>query len=243
MILVDSRTGSAELLPHIIRLGVKAELSHLEFGDVCFEGKGPKGSIYVGVERKTLNDMLHCIDDSRYAAHQLPGMNRMYDKSFLALEGIWACGSPPYYEGILMTSKGVGWFPLTYRTRRVMYSKLYRYLISISLSGVIITYSMDIIQTAANIVNSFHYFQKRWEDHTSLLETQKLAIPDMRGKPSLVRRWAAELPGVGVKHSLDAEMRFKTAANLARADETDWMSVPGVGFRTAQNIVKEINKR
>jgi len=243
MIFIDSRVGSAELLPPIKRLGVHAELTQLEFGDVCFEGKGPKGIISIGIERKTIHDMLNCIDDARYVAHQRPGMMNMYDKSLLVIEGVWAAGSGPNWEGLLITNKGAGWFPLVYRSQRVMYSKLYRYLLSVSLSGVIITYSMTLEHTAVNICNCYHYFQKKWENHTSLLETQKLAIPDMRGKPSLVRRWAAQLTGVGVKHSIDAERLFKKASSLAQADELDWLRVPGIGVKTAQNIVKEINSK
>ena len=242
MILVDSRVGSAELLVPIRRLGIPVEKAQLSYGDACFEGHGPKGLITVGVERKTIPDMLHCIDDARYTAHQLPGMAKMYDKSILALEGEWMMGTKPFYEGILMTRKEGQYYPLTYRSRRVMYSKLYRYLLSIALSGVIITYSRDQGHTAANICENYHYFQKKWENHTSLLEIQKLALPEMRGETTLVRRWASQLSGVGVKHSMQAEHIFKRAIDLARSDETEWLQIPGLGVATAQNIIKEIWK-
>lgn len=242
-VLVDSRIGSAELAPIIRRKGVQAEVTTLPFGDVCFEGNGPNGSIVIGVERKTLSDMLNCIDDARYSAHQMPGMAQSYDKSFLVIEGIWGAGTPPFMEGVLITSKGGSWFPLKYRSQQVMYSKLYRYLISVALSGVIITFSRDIEHTAINICEMFHYFQKKWTNHTALNEIQKLAIPQLSGKPSLVRRWATQLDGIGVKHSMAAEKVFKRAPDLAMAGEEEWLRVPGIGVKTAQSIVREIWKQ
>ena len=243
MILVDQRIGSNELAPLILKCGVKSELAQLEFADCCFEGHGPNGDISIGVERKTLGDMLNCIDDNRYAAHQRPGMAAMYARNFLIIEGIWACGVPPFHTGILMTSRGDSWYPFRYRSQRVMYSKLYRYLITISLSGVTVTYSRDLQHTAINICEIYHYFQKKWTDHTSLQEIQKLAIPQLVGEPSLVRKWAAQLNGVGVKYSLAAEKIFRSGINLARAGEEEWLRVPGLGVRTAQQIVREIWKQ
>jgi NAD-dependent DNA ligase len=96
--------------------------------------------------------------------------------------------------------------------------------------------------TAHNIVELFHYFQKRWEDHTSMLETQTLNIPSLNGKPPLIRRWAAELTGVGVKTSMDAQKHFKSAIRMATADEVQWFGIPGIGVPTAQRIVREIHE-
>ncbi len=239
MILVDSRIGSVELVPHIRKIGVPCEPAQLEYGDACFEGNGDKGRITLGLERKTLSDLLNCIDSSRYVAHQRPGMLAMYDKSFLILEGMWR----PNEHGILMEgfNGGGGWKECRYRTQRVMYSKLRRYLFSIQLSGVIVLYSRDILQTARDITEAYHWFQKRWADHTALLQVQKLAIPTLEGTPSLVREWAARLPGVGVKHSMEAERMFRTPIKLARADERDWLKLAGIGVPSAQRIVKAIN--
>jgi ERCC4-type nuclease len=227
------------MVAYIKKIGVPCEKTTLEYGDFAFEGHGPKGLITIGVERKTLHDMLHCIDDARYAAHQRPGMLNLYDKSFLIIEGCWR---PHDSQGILMEgfSSGMAWGECRYRSQRVMYSKLYRYLISVSLSGVTVTQSRDLYGTAFNVCEMFHYFQKKWDNHTSLIETQKLNIPTLTGKPSLVRRWAADLEGVGVKHSMDAERLFKKPITLAQADESEWLQIPGVGVRTAQSIVKEI---
>lgn len=252
MILVDQAIGSGrdksggELLQPIIRrLGIPCETTQLSYGDCCFEGHGPDGPITLGVERKTLQDMLQCVEDARYSAHQLPGMLKLYSKSFLVLEGLWERGTPgSALEGVLIQGYGHGssWGPLKAvgNGRTTLYSKLYRYLISVSLAGVIITYSNDITQTACQIVEIQQYFQKRWREHTALRECQKLAIPSLSGKPSLCKRWANELTDVGVVHGEEADRKFKTALALANSDESDWMTIPGIGAKTARQIVREI---
>lgn len=243
MILIDYREENAtkraanlDLKRHIERLGVKVEVTDLQFGDAAFEMRGPNGPLMVGIERKGIHDMLSCIDDSRYNAQRI-GMKSMYDISVLMLEGHWKPHDP---EGILMEgfSGGISWGYARPRGARVMYSKLYRYLISVTLSGVIITYSRDPFHTAFNIVEWYQYGQKR--DHTSLLEIQKVAIPTLNRKPSLLRKWANDLDGIGTKMSELAERNFRSALELANADESEWLRIPGVGVKTAQSIVGEI---
>lgn len=245
MILVDPRIGSGvgagDLQPLIKARGVQCEKSPLEFGDACFEGNGPKGRILVGLERKKLPDMLDCIESARYAGHQRPGMSRMYHKSFLILEGVWAPGTPPNMDGLLIVERpNASWGPYNVGGRSVLYSKLYRYLLSVSMTGVIITFSRNVNHTAFNIVECYHYFQKKWADHTSMLQTQQLNVPALDIHPPLVRRWAAEVGGVGVKLSQDAERLFKKPITLATADEIDWMKIPGIGAERAKQVVREI---
>ena len=242
MILIDGRVGSKELFPYIMKLKIPCEITRLEYGDACFSGNGPRGPVTIGIERKTLHDMLACIDDARYSAHQLPGMNMLYTRSFLCLEGAWRPGDGGNYDGQLMQGFSGGWGPLKPKGGRgVRYAKLYRYLISIALSGVIITFSRDICHTAYNIVEIYQYFQKQWREHTSLRELQKLAIPVMDGKPSVVRQWATAFEGIGIEKGEDAERLFKTPIKLATADEMEWLKIPYVGPDTARRIVREIN--
>ncbi len=248
MILVDSRSGRVEyggrepqkeMLAFIQRAGVKAAISSLEFGDACFEGNGPQGRIMIGVERKTVSDMLSCIEDSRYSAHQRPGMHQMYQQSILIIEGVW---KPDVHTGYLMELiNTLTWRPVRHKTQMARYNTLFRYLLSVQLSGVAVIWSRDMEQTAFNICETYHWFQKPWDQHTSLLEMQKLNLPALNGRPSLVQRWAGELDGVGVKHSQDALKIFKTPYDLARSDETEWVKLPGIGAKLALSIIKQIH--
>ena len=239
MILIDSRVGSRELEPLIQRFGPTCEVGHLEFGDAAFEGNGPNGRLAIGIERKKLSDMLNCIDDSRYSGLQRPGMAAMYQKSILIIEGVW---KPDAATGYMMECVAqLTWRPYRPSGRMVMYSKLFRYLLSVQFSGVAVIWSRDIEQTAYNICECYYYFQKKWNEHDSLLEIQKLNIPTLNGPPPLVQRWAAQLTGIGVKLSADVVKQFKTPYDLARSDETEWIKIPGVGAKVARKVVKEIH--
>jgi len=222
----------------IRRIGVKAEKTDLTFGDFAFEGNGPNGPIAIGIERKRLHDMLTCIDDARYSAHQLVGMRKLYDVSCLLIEGIWRPHDP---KGLLMESRdGSTYFECKPGGRPVLYSKLRRYLFSVQLSGVLVLYTRDLFQTCYDVCELYHYFQKKWKAHTSLLEKQKLNIPSLNGRPSLVRRWAEELDGVGLVHGEAAVRMFKTPIGLAMSGWEEWACIPRIGVETAKNIVAQI---
>jgi ERCC4-type nuclease len=239
MLLLDRRVGSGELKPYLQKLGLTVEVTTLEFGDACFEGKGPHGSILVGVERKKLHDILHCIDDARYAGHQRIGMQADYQVSVLIVEGLWR---PHWPEGWLMEAyRGVNWGQSRPGGRRITYEKLRRYLFSVHLSGVMVLQTTSVEHTARDIHDLYHYFQKRWTDHRSMLETQKLQVPTLTQKPTLVRLWATDIDGVGTVKSQAAAKVFRTPYDLATSDEQDWMQIEGIGAPTARKIIQQIH--
>lgn len=244
MILIDPRAGSGkadrggDLLPYIQHLKVKAQKETLPYGDAAFEGNGPRGKIAIGIERKQLSDVLNCVDDARFAGHQKIGLKQIYQFNILIVEGIW---KPDNATGYLMECiSTLTWRPYRYRSQMVRYSKLFRYLLSVQLSSTPVIITRDIEHTAFNIVEVYHYFQKKWDEHTSMLEVQRISIPDMNSKPTLTRRWATDLEGIGVKLSQDAERVFKRPIDLAQGDESDWLRIPGIGVAKAQAIVREI---
>lgn len=249
MILIDCKgdkpqskppvTPGADIINHIKRLGIPCQRADLDYGDATFEGNGPLGSVAVGIERKALHDMLTCIDDSRYTGHQRIGMELMYGVSVLMVEGHW---KPHDGNGLLMEgfSGGTAWGYNRHRGRQALYAKLYRYLISVSLSGVVCSYSRDVWHTAYNIVEWYHYFQKPWREHKALMAMQKVQVPTLQGKPTLTRRWAFAIDDIGETTSEAATKVFKTPYDLASADEEEWLRVPGVGVKTAQRIVREV---
>jgi ERCC4-type nuclease len=236
VILVDPRIGSRDLFSDIIQQGQQAQLEPIIYGDCCFEGKGPGRAIGVGIERKRLHDMLHCIDDSRYSAHQLPGMRNMYDVSILIIEGHWK----PHENGDLMEGANGKWFPCKYGSRPIKYAKIRRYLISVAMSGVMVTYTRDRSHTAIDICEWYEYFQKKWDSHTSLMGKQKLVVPSLMGRPPLAMRWAAEIDDVGTTLGWEANNLFKTGGVLANAEPSEWARIKGISLEGAKKIVRQI---
>jgi len=256
MILVDAATGSWELQTLIQRQGIQCEKEHLHAADACFEGYGPEGMVMIGVERKKLPDALDCIDTGRLGGFQLPKMRQMYKFRFVMVEGVWR---PDPRSGFLQTEHvkpdgKVWWSDQRPGGKREMYHKLRRYLFSVTMAGAHVLYTRDITHTAYDITELYHWFQKQWRDHKSMetmytgkswdvqaKQSEELVmIPTIDRRPSLVRQWAADINGVGVKLSADAERVFKSPRDLANADEGDWVNVPGIGMKMASDIVRQI---
>lgn len=88
MILVDERVGSRELQAPLEAIGAPVELTHLEFADVAFMGRGTGGvSVFVGIELKKIHDFVDSLNSDRLCGHQLPGLLANYDRTWLLIEG------------------------------------------------------------------------------------------------------------------------------------------------------------
>ena len=253
-ILVDAAVGSFELQSLIQRQGIRCDKVHLDSADACFEGMGPEGQVLIGVERKKVQEALDCIDTGRLGGFQLPKMRRIYRFSFVIIEGVW---KPDPRQGFLLREfvkdGKVFWGDQGFGGR-VMYHKLRRYLFSLTMAGAHVILTRDIVHTAYDICELYHWFQKDWRKHTSMetlytghawdvqpKQSEELVmIPTIDRRPSLPRLWGAGIDGIGVKLSADVERVFKTGRQLANADEAEWMNVPGVGMKMAADIVGQI---
>jgi len=248
VIYVDYREGgpkkrqvAEELCGLIRRFGLKADIDNLPYGDFAFEGVGTRGPIAIGVERKKLHDMLNCIDDSRLVSSQRLGMTKLYTESWLLLEGVWRPHDP---KGILMEGNDKGsYWECRPAGRAVLYSKLRRYLFSIARSHAFegTLYTRDIVQTAYDVCELYHYYQKR--SHSSHLELHKPNIPVIGRRPKLVEKWADALDGIGPKLRAEAVRRFKKPLALANSETLEWMCIPGIGGKTAEDIMRQIEGR
>ncbi len=234
MILVDRRVGSAELLPIIRSLGIKAELDTLEFGDVTFEINTADGRALVGIERKKVSDLLNCINDGRYAGFQQPGMGQLFAYRILIVEGIFK----PSPQGYLMVMRGNFWaHPTGYP---VMYDKLFSWLTSVALvAGTTYIRSSTDWETAYQICCMYKWGQKEWADHTSQFEVNRIVFPAIL-KPTFERTVASCIDGIGIKLAAQAEKHFVTVPRMVNSDEQGWMAI--VGSKKASKIVKQIWK-
>lgn len=104
MLLVDDRAGSKELAEPLSNLGLPVELTRLDFGDIAFVGKGAGGTdVTIGIEFKTLRELVQALRTERLTGFQLPGMrNEMgYDHCYLFFEGQWLYNK----QGLLQRKK------------------------------------------------------------------------------------------------------------------------------------------
>jgi len=241
MILIDDRTGSCELARYFSKSLVK--IVRLEYGDFSFIGNGPDEiPVSIGIERKTLTDLLSSLQTGRFSGHQLPGLLNSYYYVYLIVEGIWrSCPS----NGILEILAGNHWQPVSLGSRRWMAREAYGYLNTLAVaSGLVVWQTTSPRETALLVTILYRWWQKDWAEHKSHLAMRKSRLRDGEGvslvKPSLVRRVAAELPGIGWGKSREVERVFRSVEDMVQAEAGDWQRIPGIGKKIAEQAVREL---
>lgn len=242
MIQVDDRTGSVELADCLRSMHLEVEVKRMQFGDFAFDGNGPKGPCTVGVERKRLRDLLCCLQDGRFAAHQLPGMIETYDFCYLIVEGRWSVD--PKTEDLIEVCKE-GWRPVRLGpSHAFQYREIDNYLNTIAaMSSCRIKTSTCPAETVMQLCDLYHWWNdKTWSQHQSLKVLRKEPPKFSFYKPTLVQRWAAELPGIGYERSAAVAARFKTGIDLAMATPSEWADIAGIGKGIALKVTKLIHE-
>jgi ERCC4-type nuclease len=249
MVFVDQRVGSADLAPLLATIGVPVELTTLEFGDCCFSGNGPDGGVVtVGIERKTVSDLLQSFASGRLTNHQLPGMTAEYDYRVLALEGRYRCGK----DGILEWARErewkdgatiSNWETAGYGLRRWTYREFEGRLITLQLkAGIAIHRSSDMADTARHIAALYEWWTgSSFEEHRSHLATPNKAQFAMLRPPTVRERVAAQLPHIGASRAPMIAGAFESVRAMCEAPAERWASMPGLGKKTAADIVAALN--
>ncbi len=241
MILVDDREGSAWLAEGLRRAGIDAEIRRMEFGDCCWIGNGPDGAVLVGVELKTVEDLLASMRSGRLCGHQLPGMSEEYFAIYLIVEGM-VREEPD--SGVLQRFHRGQWRDMLVGQQRFLWSEMEAYLTTIdTLVGVHVRRTSTQRETLSCIRTLYQWWQKAWEHHSShkVLYTP-LPQHSLLVRPSVLRRVAAQLPMIGYDRSREVERKFGTVYAMANADEKAWREVPGIGKAIAAKVVRAIRE-
>jgi ERCC4-type nuclease len=257
LVLVDDRAGSRELAPLLRNAGLPVELTRLDYGDVAFLGAGPGGEpVPVGVEVKTVHDVVKCIADGRFAGHQLPGMVGNYDQPWLLIEGLWRANAK---TGILEYRKARGeWREVTAGSRRFMCRDLYTWILTITTKGGIgVTRVSDWNEATVWISALYAWWTvKGWEGHKShlafhdgtrhgapyqreratMMARRELGDKALLTRPTLCRMVAAQLPGVGWEKSKGLASKFGSVEALTQAGMEELEECEGIGPKLAMGI-------
>lgn len=252
-LLVDDRVGSRELLRPLKRAGTPAQLQRLRFADFSFWGHGPRGRVRVGVERKTISEILTAITDSRFTGHQLPGLLKAYDYTYLVVEGNYY---PDPASGILMVNgRAAG------HTRQGhLFENAEKFLMTLELkAGLRVRRTNTPVHTALWIAALYRWWQKRWSEHKSAYVVDETkpdrAILDAR---TMKRKVANQLTGLAWVRSVKADSYFPSIAAMAVGDpryqatkdelataQRHWQTALGFkkGTATATSIVDVCHRR
>lgn len=244
MILIDDRDGSRELLLCPVMQG-HAVLGRLDFGDAMLTGHGPDGgTITVGVEVKSVSDLLTSISTGRLGGHQIPGMLRTYDRCWLLVYGQARPDSDRYLE----YRKGKGWRKYRVGKRYVPWSYLEGFLLTASMvGGVHIKWVNTRDEAAAWLVILAHWLDKPWDKHHGLSVfydgNAQAIIPGRDPGEEQVARTAASLPAIGWERAWAAARHFGSIKAMALADEKEWTKVKGIGPVIAHSVVEAIRRK
>lgn len=252
MILVDSRSGSRELLPYLKALRTPAKHTMLEYGDFAMKLRGPDDELVtVGLERKTLSDLVTSIQSGRLSGHQLPGLVKAYDFPLLIIEGTWR----PAVDGsieVLFTPKNQKpekkefgfWLPFR---GQMLYSAVSRALFTFLLKArVPWIRTMGVRETAQVLFDLHQWGQKGWDEHRAHLGTDRTFDPRpdrlLWREPNFVAQVARSFPGIWDVRSEAAAKQFATVEEMVNAPIEDWVRIDGVGLPTATRLWKKLRE-
>lgn len=235
MIIIDNRIGSKDLLKYFPTN--LAELGTLDFGDAMFFGNGPNGPITIAIERKVVSDFISSMTSGRLVGHQLPGLLSTYNYIWIILEGIWRT-SPT--DGLIQMYTKSGWQDYKFDHRFHKMATIIKYLLTLTIqSNVRLWFTTSPKETVHFITSLYRWWtDKEYEDHQALMQEHESTIQFI--KPSLLKRLAKELEGIGVKKASKVAKQFKTPLEMCLADENEWRKIPGIGKKLASNIVKSL---
>lgn len=245
MILIDDRDGSrplADLPP----LDGYCELTRLDWGDACLSGHGPDGStISVGVEVKSIHDLLSSISTGRLGGTQIPRMLDTYDHSFLLYYGIYR---PDPITNLLQVRRGKSWKRFRIGRRDVPYSYLEGFLLTVEMfTPVRVRHLYDVHEVACWLRVMDHWLEKPWEKHNALKVFDKSravsSLPGIDPVEEQIARTAASLPAVDWVRGHKIAKAFDSIADLMDASKEELMQISGIGPVIASSVVQAIRRR
>lgn len=223
--IVDDRIGSREFHHPLKRMGVPvgATPRRLPFADFAWTGNGPHGRVRIGVERKTVTEILTAITDTRFTGHQLPGLIAAYDVVYLLVEG--PAKIDPRSGVLLLYGREAGFTRV-----RHLYSTYKKFLTTLAIKGrLIVEPTHGHVETCHLIHTLYAWWQQPWKSHKSAYHVEATepdtAILDER---TVKRQVLAQLPYVGWERSKRVALYFPTLRAAFTADESQWMAALGV---------------
>ena len=237
MLLIDPREGSRNLIDPLSRMGVPVRVETLEYGDAAFAGNGPEDStLSIGIEYKSLSDLLQSWQTGRYLGHQLPGMLSAYSIVYLLVEGSTAVDVDDQIRELSGRNR---WEVSRSSTK---YSNLVGWLESLRhLYGVHVLTSANLLTSCVQVASTYRWWQKKYEDHgTGVTIHTREDLKRGLVKPTLVMKMAAQFRGVGSEKLLDIESKFESVKQMVNAEASEWQTIDGIGKKTAESIVAQV---
>lgn len=223
---VDYRRGSGEFLGPLRKMGVPVEEATLPAADFALYVKGPGGRfLKVGVERKTISEMLEARFENRFRGKQLPKLlgekangTRRYDIVILLVEGYRRVDPR---TGSLMAGEyrkaGFGRAGHTFEA-------FTKFQLTLALkTGLVVWPSASFDESIHFLHALWRWGTKRWRDHKSAYAVESRGVDRVVLDERTMRRQTfAQWPGVGWERSWQVSKYFRSVEAAVLATEGDW---------------------
>lgn len=241
MILIDDRAGSKELI-HIPPLNKEAELGRLDSGDALITGNGPDGPVLVGVEVKSMSDLISSSNTGRLQGKQMPELLEEYDVAWLAHYGRYRC--EPITGNLQILTPKNRWKTWTIGNKVVPYGYVESMLMTLTALGINVKRLATENETAQWIACLARWWNKPWDKHRGLHSfdnsREVSLLPGMTGDMHARAKVAAQLPGVGFERAVAAAKHFGSIAEMMNAPKEEWEKIPGIGKVIAGAVTEAI---
>ena len=215
MIAVDYREGSKDLIEPLQALGLDAIETDLPFGDLAFTGRGNNDKpVEIGIEFKTLNELVQALRSGRLQGHQVVGMSQAFDYRYLVVEGELIVDR----QGKLLRRAGRRFF----KPLGMSVDELFKRLHVLQLRAGLMWTILDSRRLVLDYIRTLY---RTWTDKALDEHESHIAIYnplDLEGV-SQFRRTVSTLPGVGLKVSSAVEETFGGSLRKAfTSGPTQW---------------------
>jgi len=231
VILIDDRAGSRDLITHHpLDNGDIATLARLDSGDVCIVGNGPNGRPRtVGVELKSLADLMASANNGRLQATQAARMLDDYDSPWLLYYGEYRCGP----RGVLQTRRRDRWETAKIGKREVPWIYIEGLMLTLAATGFSTKHVADVSEAALWIGALHRWWSKDWTEHRGMRTFDRSrelgTVGDYTADTMMRARMIAAIPGIGFERGMAAAEYFKSVPDMMSATVTEWALVPGIG--------------
>jgi ERCC4-type nuclease len=235
-VYIDDRAGSRELIKHA-PLNTVGELCRLDSGDAMITGNGPGGAVVVvGVEVKSVWDLINSLNTGRLAGTQLPALLDAYEQPWLLVYGAYRAAK----DGQLLLLRGRSWVPFVLGKRAVPYGYVEHFLLEAVAMGIKIRHVADVSEAAVWIGALHRWWSKPWEDHKGMHKfdqsQNRKFLPNMSDKERRIAKVAAALPSIGYDRATAAARHFPSIKAMINATAAEWTEIDGIG-KVLANVV------
>ena len=249
MIYTSSLPNDADMIRALGSMAIPVNL----FTDACFASVDEK---LICVERKKIGDLCSCISDGRFLFQMQNCKAAGGDYLCLILEGRYRRNP----EDGLLEVPVWGFNPRAQKRAEVwepvkptmQFSRFDQYLTELQRdAGILIKHTENVRGTADVILALYQNFQTPQDGHKSLNQIFKPPTPSVQlVRPSLLRRIASELSGIGWERSGVVAQHFSSVVEMVNADALEWENITTtdskgklrkIGRKVAEKVVKSLS--